>query len=106
MRQTNENWIYNHSQRTVYAVADKRDEDGELDYETVCELPDERTSDFNRTNATLIAAAPDLLAACKEIYKGLVDYDFEFLNDDEAEKLRAERDMLEHVIAKAKGWAV
>lgn len=54
-------------------------------------------------NARLIAAAPDLLAACRAVRRRLLPYDGDALTESRREELDA---MLKQAIAKAEGGDV
>lgn len=77
--------------------------------ETVCNVPgfDDETVDVDRAepNARLIAAAPDLLAACQTVAHDLqaaLDGD-DFSGMSDADLLRAFLNVLRPAIAKAEG---
>ena len=72
---------------TTEIVTEREDEDGAAT--SICELPFHHHDDENEANARLIAAAPELLEACK-VALGIIGFG-------------AEHDQISAAIAKATG---
>jgi hypothetical protein len=62
-----------------------------------------RTDEIAEANARLVAAAPELLAACKSIKEDLEDRLLDTASPGTRQTLRAQVDLLDRAIAKAEG---